>query len=160
MRTLLILRLIPPLVPGTKLNKGEALEELTEAVWYNFVGNRKDTLECFKTAFLTRFEGTDEGDVTTYLGGELIRDRQNRTITYSQSVYARKILQIYCAWDKPAVKTPLEAGIRLSKADSPSYLNNGTSLVPGHYDAVQPGVCICRTQQVRAGSLLGAPSSG
>eukprot|EP00961_Rhodomonas_salina_P235857 3187745-Rhodomonas_salina.1 len=65
-----------------------------------------DTLECFKTPFWTRFEGTDEGDVTTYLGGELIRDRPNRTITYRQSVYARKILQIYDAWDKPHYVNP------------------------------------------------------
>eukprot|EP00961_Rhodomonas_salina_P127124 1713688-Rhodomonas_salina.1 len=81
------------------------------------------TLEKFKTAFLTRFKGTNEGDVTTYLGGELICDRANRTITYCQSIYARKILQIYCAWDQPSVKTPLEAGTLLSKVDSPSYVD-------------------------------------
>eukprot|EP00961_Rhodomonas_salina_P003141 43515-Rhodomonas_salina.1 len=81
------------------------------------------TLEKFKTSFLTHFEGTDEGDVTTYLGGELIRDSANRTITYCQLIYARKILQIYGAWDQPAVKTPLEAGTWLSKADSPSYVD-------------------------------------
>eukprot|EP00961_Rhodomonas_salina_P014104 188869-Rhodomonas_salina.2 len=34
-----------------------------------------EVLERFKASFLQRFEGTDEGDVTTYLGGELIRDR-------------------------------------------------------------------------------------
>eukprot|EP00961_Rhodomonas_salina_P129394 1742810-Rhodomonas_salina.1 len=77
------------------------------------------TLEKFKSAFLTCFEGTDEGDVTTYLGGELISDSVNRTITYRQSVYAHKILQIYGAWDKPSVRTLLEAGSRLTKADSP-----------------------------------------
>eukprot|EP00961_Rhodomonas_salina_P188497 2543970-Rhodomonas_salina.1 len=32
------------------------------------------TLEKFKTAFLTRFEGTNEGNVTTNLGVELICD--------------------------------------------------------------------------------------
>eukprot|EP00961_Rhodomonas_salina_P133352 1794003-Rhodomonas_salina.2 len=57
------------------------------------------TLEKFKTAFLTHFEGTNEGEVTTYLGGELIRDSAQRTITFRQSVYASKILQIYGAWD-------------------------------------------------------------
>eukprot|EP00961_Rhodomonas_salina_P089817 1208184-Rhodomonas_salina.1 len=51
------------------------------------------TLEKFKTAFLTLFEGTDEGPVSTYLGAELFRDRVNRTITFKQSVYAQKILQ-------------------------------------------------------------------
>eukprot|EP00961_Rhodomonas_salina_P070321 944228-Rhodomonas_salina.1 len=53
------------------------------------------TLEKFKTAFLTQFEGTDEGPMSTYLGAELIRDCVNRTITFKQSVYAQKILQTY-----------------------------------------------------------------
>eukprot|EP00961_Rhodomonas_salina_P118611 1597013-Rhodomonas_salina.1 len=82
-----------------------------------------DTLEKFKSAFLMCFEGTNEGDVTTYFGGELIRDRANHTITYRQSVYAHKILQIYGAWDKTSVHTLLEAGARLTKADSPSYVD-------------------------------------
>eukprot|EP00961_Rhodomonas_salina_P094445 1270946-Rhodomonas_salina.2 len=37
------------------------------------------------------------------------------------AVYASKILQIYCAWDRPAVKTQLEAGTRLTKEDSSLY---------------------------------------
>eukprot|EP00961_Rhodomonas_salina_P192912 2603143-Rhodomonas_salina.1 len=78
-----------------------------------------NTLQAFKSEFLTRFEGTNEGEVTTYLGCELIRDRLNRSITFRQVVYARKILQLYRAWDKPTVKTPLEPGVRLSKVDSP-----------------------------------------
>eukprot|EP00961_Rhodomonas_salina_P038514 517548-Rhodomonas_salina.2 len=79
------------------------------------------TLEKFKAEFLTRFEGTDEGKVSTYLGAELIRDRINRTITFKQSVNVQKILQTYGAWDKPSVKTQLEAGVRLTKEDSPTF---------------------------------------
>lgn len=82
-----------------------------------------ETLEQFKASFLTRFEGTNEGAVSTYLGAELIRDRANRTITFKQLVYARKILQIYGAWDATPVKTPLEPGSRLSKEDSPAYVD-------------------------------------
>eukprot|EP00961_Rhodomonas_salina_P084642 1136999-Rhodomonas_salina.1 len=59
-----------------------------------------ETMAAFKKAFLTRFEGTDEGEVTTYLGCELIRDRVARTIVFRQAVYAKKILQLYGAWDK------------------------------------------------------------
>lgn len=81
------------------------------------------TLEKFKASFLTRFEGTDEGEVSTYLGAELIRDRVNRTITFKQSVYAQKILQTYGAWDKPSVKTPLEEGVHLTKEDSPTFVD-------------------------------------
>eukprot|EP00961_Rhodomonas_salina_P054468 731796-Rhodomonas_salina.1 len=77
------------------------------------------TLQAFKQEFLTQFEGTDEGKVTTYLGCELIRDRANHSIIFRQAVYESKILQLYGAWDKQPVKTPLEAGVRLSTADSP-----------------------------------------
>eukprot|EP00961_Rhodomonas_salina_P249090 3366672-Rhodomonas_salina.1 len=72
-------------------------------------------LQAFKTKFLTHFEGTDEAEVTTYLGCKLIRNRADRTILFRQAAYASKILQLYCAWDKQAVKT----GVLLSKADSP-----------------------------------------
>eukprot|EP00961_Rhodomonas_salina_P132826 1787939-Rhodomonas_salina.1 len=34
-----------------------------------------------------------------------------------------KILQTYGAWDKPSVKTPLEAGVRLTKEDSPAFVD-------------------------------------
>eukprot|EP00961_Rhodomonas_salina_P302659 3940925-Rhodomonas_salina.2 len=80
-----------------------------------------DTMAAFKKAFLMRFEarGTDDGEVTTYLGCELICDRVVRTIVFRQAVYAKKILQLYCAWDKNQVKTPLQPGTRLSKEDSP-----------------------------------------
>eukprot|EP00961_Rhodomonas_salina_P075928 1019133-Rhodomonas_salina.2 len=57
------------------------------------------TLEKFKAVFLTRFEGSDEGSLSTYLGAELICDCVNRTI--KQSVYEHKILQTYGVWDKP-----------------------------------------------------------
>eukprot|EP00961_Rhodomonas_salina_P044210 593875-Rhodomonas_salina.2 len=79
----------------------------------------QDMLTAFKKEFLTRFEGTDEGEVTTYLGCELIRDRTARTIIFRQAVYAKKILQLYGAWDKHSVKTPLQPGTRLTKEDSP-----------------------------------------
>ena len=75
------------------------------------------TLQEFKQQFLSRFEGKDKGEVTTYLGCELIRDRAQRTILFRQAVYAKKILQLYGAWDSPAVRTPLEAGVRLTKED-------------------------------------------
>eukprot|EP00961_Rhodomonas_salina_P276829 3740727-Rhodomonas_salina.2 len=78
-----------------------------------------ETMAAFKKAFLTRFEGTDKGEVTTYLGCELIRDRVAHTIVFRQAVYAKKILQLYGAWDKNPVKNNLQPGTRLSQEDSP-----------------------------------------
>jgi hypothetical protein len=76
-------------------------------------------LAAFKKSFLTRFLGTDEGEVTTYLGCELIRNRAAGTITFRQSVYAQKILMTYGMWDCVPVRTPLEPGTRLTKEDCP-----------------------------------------
>eukprot|EP00961_Rhodomonas_salina_P179363 2420085-Rhodomonas_salina.1 len=82
------------------------------------------TLQAFKTEFLTDFEGTYEGEVTTYLGCKLIWNRADRTILFRQAAYTCKILQLYGAWDKQAVKTQLEAGVLLSKADSPEVADS------------------------------------
>jgi hypothetical protein len=42
----------------------------------------------FKQDLLSRFVGTDEGEVTEYLGYEIIRDREARTAKIVQSDYA------------------------------------------------------------------------
>ena len=47
------------------------------------------TLEAFKRQFLTRFEGTDEGEVTEYLGCEIERDRVAGTLKISQKTCIR-----------------------------------------------------------------------
>eukprot|EP00961_Rhodomonas_salina_P088877 1195824-Rhodomonas_salina.1 len=57
------------------------------------------TLEKFKKTFLTRFDGTDDKDVTTYLGCEVVRDRTNRTLHLRQSAYAERVLKLYGMWE-------------------------------------------------------------
>ncbi len=81
------------------------------------------TMTKFKQAFLTRFEGTDEGPVTTYLGCELVRDRAVRKITFRQAVYAEKVLKISGAWSACLVTTPLEQGMCLTADDSPAFVD-------------------------------------
>eukprot|EP00961_Rhodomonas_salina_P092218 1240981-Rhodomonas_salina.1 len=51
-----------------------------------------DTLQRFKNSFLTRFEGTDEGEVTEYLGCDIVRDRARGTLTIKQTAYIQRIL--------------------------------------------------------------------
>ena len=80
------------------------------------------TLTRFKEAFLKRFDGTDDGPLTEYLGCEVIR-AANGNITLRQSAYAERILRTYQAWDFNPVKTPLEPGKRLTKQDSPSVVD-------------------------------------
>eukprot|EP00961_Rhodomonas_salina_P006608 89707-Rhodomonas_salina.1 len=58
-----------------------------------------DTLSKLKALMLTRFEGTDEGDVTEYLGCEVVRDREQRTLHLRQSAYIKKVLAFHAMTD-------------------------------------------------------------
>eukprot|EP00961_Rhodomonas_salina_P010661 143378-Rhodomonas_salina.1 len=82
------------------------------------------TLNKFKAAFLTRFDGTDDCALTEYLGCEVLTDSQGN-LTLGQSAYAERILRTYDAWDLHSVtgKTPLEPGKRLTKKDSPQFVD-------------------------------------
>ena len=83
----------------------------------------RKVLNQFKKEFLTRFDGTDEGPVTQYLGCEFIRDRTRRTGELRQSAYAQKVLKKFEMWNCNPVKTPLEAGYRLTKEDCPQVVD-------------------------------------
>ena len=77
-------------------------------------------MEAFKRHLLSRFDGTDEGEVTEYLGCVIERDREAGTITLSQKHYSKRILALYNMQEVNHRKTPLEPGVRLSKKDSPA----------------------------------------
>ena len=55
----------------------------------------------FKKEILKRFIGTDEGEVTEYLGFELIRDHSAKTVEIVQKGYAKCVLKTFGMWDKP-----------------------------------------------------------
>ena len=77
----------------------------------------------FKADLLSRFAGTDEGEVTEYLGSELVRDRKNRTGHLVQTGYAERVLRAFDMWENHPVATPLDATTRLSKLDCPSVVD-------------------------------------
>jgi hypothetical protein len=79
----------------------------------------KDIMAAFKKEILTRFIGTDEGEVTEYLGCELIRNRSAKTAKLVQRGYAERVLRTFGMWDcKPCHSaTPLDANSRLSQKD-------------------------------------------
>jgi hypothetical protein len=76
-------------------------------------------MAAFKKEILTRFIGTDEGEVTEYLGCELIRNRSAKTAKLVQRGYAERVLRTFGMWDcKPCHSaTPLDANSRLSQKD-------------------------------------------
>eukprot|EP00961_Rhodomonas_salina_P076122 1021783-Rhodomonas_salina.2 len=71
----------------------------------------------FKAMLLARFDGTDEGEVETYLGCEIVWDHEAKTIQIRQSAYIQKILAaIHGMQDtNPSEsRTPLEQGVLLT----------------------------------------------
>jgi hypothetical protein len=84
-------------------------------------------MSAFKQDLLSRFVGTDEGEVTEYLGCEIIRDREARTAKIVQSGYAERVLKTFGMWDCNPVKTPLDANNRLSKRDCPEVVDSHLS---------------------------------
>ena len=78
----------------------------------------------FKADLLSRFAGTDEGEVTEYLGCELVRDRKNRTGHLVQAGYAERVLRAFDMWENHPVATPLDAPLAyLSLIDCPSVVD-------------------------------------
>jgi hypothetical protein len=80
-------------------------------------------MPAFKQDLLSRFVGTDEGEVTEYLGYEIIRDREARTTKIVQSDYVERVLKTFGMWDCNPVKTPLDTNNRLSKRDYPEVVD-------------------------------------
>ena len=79
--------------------------------------------ESFKEEILTRFIGTDEGEVTEYLGCELIRNRSAKTAKLVQRGYAERVSKTFGMWDCRPCATPLDANSRLSKKDCPQVVD-------------------------------------
>ncbi len=67
--------------------------------------------------------GTDEGEVTEYLGCELVRDRKARTGQLIQAGYAERVLRVFNMWDCNPVATPMDPNVRLSKLDCPEVVD-------------------------------------
>ena len=71
----------------------------------------------------SRFLGIDEGEVTEYLGCELVRDRRTRTGHLVQAGYAERVLRAFDMWESHPVATPLDPNVRLSKLDCPAVVD-------------------------------------
>ena len=84
----------------------------------------KDIMIAFKKEILTWFIGTDEGEVTEYLGGDLIRNRSAKwTTKLVQRGYTERVLRTFGMWDCKIWSTPLDDNIRLSKKHCPQVVD-------------------------------------
>ena len=77
----------------------------------------------FKQELLTRFQGTDEGEVKEYPGREVLRDRAARTGKLVQAGYAERVLRTFGMCDCNPVLTPLDPNVRLTKQDLPEVVD-------------------------------------
>ena len=82
-----------------------------------------DVMSKFKRDLLSRFVCTDEGEVTEYLGCELVRDGKTRTGHLVQTGYAERVLRAFDMWESHPVATPLDPNARLSKLDCPAAVD-------------------------------------
>ncbi len=65
-------------------------------------------------AYVGTFRRPDEGEVTEYLGCELVKDRKARTGQLIQAGYAERVLRVINMWDCNPVATPMDPNVRLS----------------------------------------------
>ena len=73
----------------------------------------------FKKELLTCCLGTDEGEVTEYLGCELLCTVQLKRQKLAQKAYTERVLGTFGMWDCKLCIPPLDANSRLSKKDCP-----------------------------------------
>jgi hypothetical protein len=61
--------------------------------------------------FKDDMQGRDEGEVTQYLGCQLIRDRPNSTSCFVQTAYTERLLRTFGMWDSSPALTPLKLSL-------------------------------------------------
>jgi Reverse transcriptase (RNA-dependent DNA polymerase) len=83
-------------------------------------GNSKESIQRFKNELKTTFKIKDLGDLHWLLGIEVKRDRESRTISFSQCAYIERILERFNLQDANPLSTPLDPYHKLSLAQSPS----------------------------------------
>lgn len=69
-----------------------------------------------KAALSKRFQMSDLGPCTYYLGMVISRDRPNRALSLDQSAYVRKVLENHAMTDSKPMNTPMDANSVLTKA--------------------------------------------
>jgi hypothetical protein len=80
--------------------------------------DNNDAASAFKSAFLSRFDGTDDGPVKRFVGIDITRSATQTHL--SQEPLARDLLEQFGMSHCNAVLTPLEPGIQLLDSDRPS----------------------------------------
>jgi hypothetical protein len=83
------------------------------------MGPSLEGIKRLKDSLSTRYEMTDLGEITAYLGMHIVRDRPNKIMYIDQSAYVSEILEHFGMVDANTHNTPLPAGaeVHLVKYD-------------------------------------------
>ena len=82
-------------------------------------GDSKRGIKRFKEQLSTQYKIKDLGDLNWLLGLEVTRDRNQRTITFGQSVYIQKVVDRFNLQDTKPLMIPMSSGDNLSIKDCP-----------------------------------------
>jgi hypothetical protein len=87
------------------------------------ISNDRQGLDAFKLRMHEKFKIVDKGPIANYLGVQVKRDRQNKTLTIFQEGYVNEILTSVGIQESDSLKydTPLPAGIILKKNQEVPY---------------------------------------
>jgi hypothetical protein len=76
--------------------------------------NDKDLIRDLKQELMTTFDARDMGDVESYLGMKIVRDRASRIIKLSQGLMTKNLVEKYGMEDSKTKSTPLGLNIKLT----------------------------------------------
>jgi hypothetical protein len=99
----------------TQCNKASSVYLLIYVDDILIAGKDVAAVASVKDALLTRFEGRDLGAITSFLGINITRDRQDKTIKIDQSGMVASIIQQFGMEEAKTKSTPLSPAIKLSK---------------------------------------------
>lgn len=84
------------------------------------IAGTKDNIQEVKQILKDKFDVKDLGEASFYLGMEIIRDRQNKTLTISQQRYTHDLLTKFAMTEVKTRNVPLDVSIKLSANDGES----------------------------------------
>lgn len=84
-------------------------------------GNNRKALDEFKAKLNSKFECTDHGPVSYFLGFNVIRDMEKRTLSISQEHYMEHMLARFDMTDCKPEKTPLPANFQARQPTDKEY---------------------------------------
>jgi hypothetical protein len=87
-------------------------------------GSSQELVNEFKTKIGAKYKLTDFGPISWFLGIKVIRDREARTISLSQTSYINSILTRFNFDDLRPLSTPMDPTLTLSKTQSPTSIRD------------------------------------